>query len=141
MRRTPAVPRASTESARRIAPVSILAQIDAALKGRYRLERELGAGGMATVFLAKDLKHDRPVAIKVLRPELAALIGAERILSEMKTTANLQHGSLDTRQIRTGRELVNSGRSISIRIRPQTEPAQWGIWTDGLSCDRHRLAV
>ncbi|MBL8979075.1 MAG: protein kinase [Gemmatimonadetes bacterium] len=63
----------------------------AALADRYRIERELGAGGMATVYLAHDLKHDRQVAIKVLRPELAAVIGAERFLSEIKTTANLQH--------------------------------------------------
>ncbi|HEU4989919.1 MAG TPA: protein kinase [Gemmatimonadaceae bacterium] len=62
-----------------------------ALEGRYRIERELGAGGMATVYLAQDLKHDRKVALKVLRPELAAVIGAERFLSEIKTTANLQH--------------------------------------------------
>ena len=62
-----------------------------AVADRYRLERELGQGGMATVYLAQDLKHDRKVAIKVLRPELAAVIGAERFLSEIKTTANLQH--------------------------------------------------
>ncbi len=66
-------------------------RLTAALSDRYRLERELGAGGMATVYLAQDLKHDRRVAIKVLRPELAAVIGAERFLSEIKTTANLQH--------------------------------------------------
>ena len=63
----------------------------AALSQSYRLERELGQGGMATVYLAQDLKHDRKVAIKVLRPELAAVIGAERFLAEIKTTANLQH--------------------------------------------------
>jgi len=62
-----------------------------ALSDRYRIERELGAGGMATVYLAHDLKHDRKVALKVLRPELAAVIGADRFLSEIKTTANLQH--------------------------------------------------
>ncbi len=62
-----------------------------ALADRYRIERELGQGGMATVYLAEDLKHDRKVALKVLRPELAAVIGAERFLSEIKTTANLQH--------------------------------------------------
>ncbi|MES1259683.1 MAG: protein kinase, partial [Gemmatimonadota bacterium] len=62
-----------------------------ALADRYRIERELGAGGMATVYLAEDLRHDRKVAIKVLRPELAAVIGAERFLKEIKTTANLQH--------------------------------------------------
>ncbi len=65
--------------------------LKAALSDRYRLERELGAGGMATVYLAEDLKHHRKVAIKVLRPELAAVIGAERFLSEIQTTANLQH--------------------------------------------------
>ncbi len=65
-----------------------------ALSRSYRLERELGAGGMATVYLAQDLKHDRKVAIKVLRPELAAVIGAERFLSEIKTTANLQHPNI-----------------------------------------------
>jgi tRNA A-37 threonylcarbamoyl transferase component Bud32 len=63
----------------------------AALADRYRIERELGAGGMATVYLAHDLKHDRKVAIKVLRPELAAVIGAERFLREIKTIATLQH--------------------------------------------------
>ena len=68
-----------------------LTRLIAALADRYRIERELGAGGMATVYLAQDLKHDRQVAIKVLRPELAAVIGAERFLSEIKTTANLQH--------------------------------------------------
>ncbi|HSB55839.1 MAG TPA: WD40 repeat domain-containing serine/threonine protein kinase [Gemmatimonadales bacterium] len=62
-----------------------------ALADRYRIERELGQGGMATVYLAQDLKHDRKVAIKVLRPELAAVIGADRFLTEIKTTANLQH--------------------------------------------------
>jgi serine/threonine-protein kinase len=61
------------------------------LADRYRIERELGAGGMATVYLAQDPKHDRRVAIKVLRSELAAVIGAGRFLSEIKTTANLQH--------------------------------------------------
>jgi Tol biopolymer transport system component len=61
------------------------------LADRYRIERELGAGGMATVYLAQDLKHGRKVAIKVLRPELAAVIGAERFLREIKTIATLQH--------------------------------------------------
>ena len=62
-----------------------------ALADRYEIERELGQGGMATVYLARDVKHDRKVALKVLRPELAAVIGAERFLQEIKTTANLQH--------------------------------------------------
>ncbi|MCC6430455.1 MAG: protein kinase [Gemmatimonadaceae bacterium] len=62
-----------------------------ALEGRYRLDRELGAGGMATVYLAHDLKHDRDVAIKVLHPDLGAALGGERFLSEIRTTARLQH--------------------------------------------------
>ena len=62
-----------------------------ALVGTYRVERELGAGGMATVYLAHDLKHDRDVAIKVLHPDLGAALGAERFLAEIKTTAKLQH--------------------------------------------------
>src|SRR5512145_2138165 len=62
-----------------------------ALTDRYRIERELGAGGMATVYLAEDLKHDRKVAIKVLKPELAAVLGAERFVQEIKTTAALSH--------------------------------------------------
>ncbi len=66
-------------------------RLASALADRYQIVRELGAGGMATVYLARDLKHDRDVAIKVLRPELAAVIGAERFLTEIKTTANLQH--------------------------------------------------
>ena len=65
--------------------------LSSALADRYRLERQLGAGGMATVYLALDLKHDRRVAVKVLHPDLAATLGAERFLAEIKTTANLQH--------------------------------------------------
>jgi len=71
--------------------VSDTSRLTAALADRYRIERELGQGGMATVYLAHDLKHDRKVALKVLRPELAVVIGAERFLAEIKTTANLQH--------------------------------------------------
>src|SRR6188768_1361354 len=67
------------------------ARLKTALADRYRIERELGAGGMATVYLAHDLKHDRKVAVKVLKPELAAVIGAERFVVEIKTTAALQH--------------------------------------------------
>jgi serine/threonine-protein kinase len=66
-------------------------RLSSALADRYRIEHQLGQGGMATVYLAQDLKHDRKVAIKVLRPELAAVIGAERFLREIKTIANLQH--------------------------------------------------
>ena len=70
---------------------SLPSRISGALALHYRLEREIGAGGMATVYLAEDLRHDRRVALKVLRPELAAVIGAERFLAEIKLTANLQH--------------------------------------------------
>jgi hypothetical protein len=66
-------------------------QLNVALSGRYTIERELGAGGMATVYLAQDVRHHRKVALKVLRPELSAILGAERFLAEIKTTANLQH--------------------------------------------------
>ena len=66
-------------------------RLRASLADRYRLERELGQGGMATVYLAEDLKHSRKVAIKVLRPELAAVLGPERFLREIETTANLRH--------------------------------------------------
>jgi eukaryotic-like serine/threonine-protein kinase len=63
----------------------------AALRDRYRIERELGTGGMATVYLAEDLKHHRQVAVKVLRPELTAVLGPARFLKEIETTAKLQH--------------------------------------------------
>ena len=66
-------------------------RLQSALADRYRIDREIGAGGMATVYLAEDVRHDRRVALKVLRPELAAVIGAERFLAEIKLTANLQH--------------------------------------------------
>ncbi|MGQ0649679.1 MAG: protein kinase domain-containing protein [Gemmatimonadaceae bacterium] len=65
--------------------------LQSAVSDRYRLERQIGAGGMATVFLAQDLKHRRNVAVKVLHPDLAASVGAERFLAEIRTTANLQH--------------------------------------------------
>ena len=71
--------------------IALPATLVAALADRYRIERELGAGGMATVYLAHDARHDRKVALKVLRPELSAILGAERFLAEIKTTANLQH--------------------------------------------------
>ena len=71
-----------------------LARLTTALADRYRIERELGQGGMATVYLAEDLKHQRRVAVKVLKPELGAVLGAERFINEIRTTANLQHPNL-----------------------------------------------
>src|SRR5438309_7810250 len=69
-------------------------RLNAALAGRYTIERELGRGGMATVYLARDVKHHRQVALKVLNPELGALLGVERFLAEICVTANLQHPNL-----------------------------------------------
>jgi len=74
-----------------MAPGHDRARLSAALAGRYRIERELGRGGMATVYLAHDERHDRPVAIKVLRQELAAALGPERFLREIAITARLDH--------------------------------------------------
>lgn len=78
-------------------------RLRASLAGRYTIERELGRGGMATVYLARDLKHDRLVALKVLRPELAAVLGTERFLREISLTAGLQHPHILT--------LIDSGEA------------------------------
>ncbi len=80
-----------------------LALLRGALGGRYAIARELGAGGMATVYLARDVKHDRDVALKVLRPELAAVLGAERFLQEIRISARLDHPHILT--------LIDSGES------------------------------
>ncbi len=85
-------------------------RLNAALEGRYAIERELGEGGMATVYLADDLKHERKVALKVLKPELAAVVGAERFLAEIKTTANLQHPHI--------LPLHDSGEAVSFLMLP-----------------------
>lgn len=71
--------------------MTVLDKLKSALTERYRVDHEIGVGGMATVYLARDLRHDRDVAIKVLHPDLAAALGAERFLAEIKTTAKLQH--------------------------------------------------
>src|SRR5450759_5220845 len=71
-----------------------IAQLNTALAGRYEIDREIGAGGMANVFVARDLKHNRKVALKVLKPELGAILGVERFLAEIQVTANLQHPNL-----------------------------------------------
>jgi serine/threonine-protein kinase len=74
--------------------MDVIEKLQAALVDRYRIVREIGAGGMATVYLARDVKHDRHVALKLLRPELGAVLGSERFFSEIKVTAHLQHPHL-----------------------------------------------
>src|SRR5882762_9955701 len=83
--------------------LNLLARLQAAVADRYTIERELGRGGMATVYLAQDLKHERSVALKVLRAELAALLGPERFLREIRVTARLQHPHILT--------LIDSGEA------------------------------
>ena len=68
-----------------------LEELKAALKGRYEIEKELGHGGMATVYLAEDVERQRQVAVKVLRPDLAAALGPDRFLREIRIAANLTH--------------------------------------------------
>jgi serine/threonine protein kinase/tetratricopeptide (TPR) repeat protein len=88
-------------------PVSdAAARLSSALADRYRLDRELGRGGMATVYLAHDIRHERDVALKVLRPELAAMLGRERFLAEIRTTARLDHPHILT--------LIDSGESDGV---------------------------
>src|SRR6187200_1396276 len=71
--------------------MNVLSRLTTTLAERYRVDRELGVGGMATVYLAHDVRHDRDVAIKVLHPDLGAALGGERFLTEIRTTARLQH--------------------------------------------------
>jgi serine/threonine protein kinase len=101
-----------------------------ALTDRYRIERELGQGGMATVYLAEDLRHARKVAIKVLRPELSAVIGAERFLREIKTIATLQHphilGLIDSGEVNGTAYYVMpfvEGESLRDRLRREKQLA------------------
>src|SRR5687768_2549488 len=69
----------------------VITRLTSALADRYRMDREIGTGGMATVYLAHDIRHDRDVAIKVLHPDLGAALGGNRFLTEIRTTAKLQH--------------------------------------------------
>ena len=99
----------------------LLGRLTTALADRYRIEREIGAGGMATVYLAQDLKHDRKVAIKVLRPELGASLGPERFLQEIRLAARLQHphivGLIDSGVIADG----SRGETLSYYVMPFVE--------------------
>ncbi|HEX6106413.1 MAG TPA: serine/threonine-protein kinase, partial [Gemmatimonadales bacterium] len=74
-----------------MAPTQVNPALADALRDRYAIERELGRGGMATVYLARDLRHDRPVALKVLHPELAQVLGPERFVREIRLAARLDH--------------------------------------------------
>ena len=86
----------ATEDAGLPFPSAVQPALETALAGHYEIEREIGRGGMATVFLARDLKHDRNVAIKVLDPKHAALAASERFQHEIKVTARLQHPNILT---------------------------------------------
>ena len=101
-----------------------LERLAAALADRYRIERELGQGGMATVYLAHDLRHNRQVAIKVLRPELAAALGADRFLREIETTANLQHPHIlplfDSGQVQSQESRDEATGPSTLDSRPST---------------------
>ena len=138
----------------------MLERLNATLAGRYTVERELGRGGMASVWLARDLRHERPVAIKVLRAELAGAIGVDRFLREIRLTAALQHPHivpvLDSGLVEDGegnrlpwyvmpyvageslRERLQRERAISRSSRrsrsPRARPARWPRHTGSASC-------
>ena len=100
-------------------------RLNAALEGRYKIERMLGEGGMATVYLAEDLKHDRKVALKVLKPELGAIVGAERFLGEIKVTATLQHPHIQLQSCGTPPSVVSMASRAS-RMRRATSAGSGG---------------
>ena len=110
------------------------------LADRYAVERELGRGGMATVYLARDLRHERPVALKVLHPELAATLGPERFLREIRLAARLQHPHILT--------VLDSGRRgtggpqplVHHALRRGREPPRPAPARDGSSRSRTRSA-
>ena len=95
-------------------------RLNTALSDRYAIDRELGRGGMATVYLAEDLKHHRPVAIKVLLPELAAALGPERFLQEIEIAANLQHPHI-LPLYDSGRAVVTGGEAFLFYVMPYVE--------------------
>ena len=100
----------------------ILTRLAGSLGDRYEIQRELGAGGMATVYRAVDLKHQRDVAIKVLHPDLGAALGSERFLSEIRTTARLQHPHvlplLDSGEVPAGHPERSEGPSLLYYVMP-----------------------
>ena len=104
----------------------------AALADRYTIEREIGSGEMASVYLAQDVKHDRKVAEKVLKPELAAVMGTERFLAEIRTTANLSHPLAATHSSRARRiepgPTANGAAEDSQTPCKFTDSRQVGFW-------------
>jgi serine/threonine protein kinase len=114
----------------------VIEQLTSALGGRYRVDRELGVGGMATVYLAQDLKHDRPVALKVLHPDLSISLGAERFLREIRIIAQLQHphvlGLIDSGEADGLLYYVMpyvAGESLRVRISREGElPIEEAAW-------------
>jgi hypothetical protein len=103
----------------------VAAGFAAALADRYEIVRELGQGGMAVVYLARDVRHDRAVALKVLRPALAAVLGAERFLAEIRTTAKLQHPNIlplhDSGEVPAGHPERSEGPSVLFYVMPYVE--------------------
>ena len=89
----------------------------------YAIEREVGSGGMATVYLAHDKKHDRRVAIKILHAELAAVLGAERFLQEIRVTANLQRGPSRTSSAMIAHRATSHTFMASVRRDAECEHA------------------
>ena len=110
--------------------MDITERLSSLLGDRYRIEKQVGEGGMATVYLARDIKHNRRVALKVLRPELGAVLGTERFLSEIQVTANLQHPHLlplfdsgEARRIAVLRDAVRGGRVAARTARARASVA------------------
>lgn len=109
------------------------ARLEAAVGTAYRVENELGQGGMAVVFLARDIRHDRSVAIKVVRPELAASLGAERFLREIESASQLQHphilpllGSGESGELLYYVMPYVEGRSLRERLAPRPVVSRTG---------------
>src|SRR3989454_4040312 len=117
--------------------VDQLARLQTALTGRYTIERELGRGGMAIVYLAQDLKHRRSVAIKVLHPELAAAVGTDRFLREIEIAASLTHPHIvplhDSGEADSFAYYVMpyvEGESLRERLTRETQRLAFNVWHD-----------
>ena len=95
-------------------------RLNAALEGRYEVEREIGEGGMATVFLAKDLRHNRNVALKVLKPELAAVVGAAvpTPLDPVRVAPHIYGLEFENEQVRVIRQTIRNGETQPLHAHP-----------------------